>query len=152
MGERDHFISLEMAAVGMELVAGWGSAAIVERLRHLTDALAEGLRDTGVTLPEPRVRAPHILSLGFPSGMPEGLVERLAAAKVYAAPRLGRLRISPHVYNDDADVDRFLSEFRRAIGLKYREIFRNQTRDDCRFHAPPPYLRSGFVTQRSGTP
>ena len=44
MGERDHFISLEMAAAGMELVAGWGNAAIVERLRHLTGALEDGWR------------------------------------------------------------------------------------------------------------
>jgi selenocysteine lyase/cysteine desulfurase len=29
MGERDHFISLEMASIGMEMVASWGSAAIV---------------------------------------------------------------------------------------------------------------------------
>ena len=28
MGERDHFISLEMAAMGMELVASWGTAAV----------------------------------------------------------------------------------------------------------------------------
>jgi selenocysteine lyase/cysteine desulfurase len=33
MGERDHYISLEMASVGMELVASWGGEAIVERLR-----------------------------------------------------------------------------------------------------------------------
>jgi selenocysteine lyase/cysteine desulfurase len=59
------------------------------------------------------VRAPHILSLSFPNGMPEALVERLAAENVYAAPRLGRLRISPHVYNDEEDVDRFVETFLR---------------------------------------
>lgn len=112
MGERDFFVSLEMAAIGMELVAEWGSAAILERLRMLTDRLADGLRNTGVQVPDARVRAPHILSLEFPGGMPEGLAERLAAAQIYAAPRLGRLRISPHVYNDEADVDRFVETFR----------------------------------------
>lgn len=116
MGERDHFITLEMAALGMELVAGWGSTAILERLSHLTAALEDGLRNSAAHLPESRVRAPHILSLSFPQGMPDGLVERLAAEQVYAAPRLGRLRISPHVYNDEADVDRFVSAFRRATG------------------------------------
>ena len=115
MGERDHFISLEMAAIGMELVAGWGSAAILGRLRHLTDALADGLRNSGVQVLDRSLRAPHVLSLSFPQGMPDGLVERLAAAQVYAAPRLGRLRLSPHVYNDDADVERFLTVFRNAM-------------------------------------
>ena len=31
MGERDHFISMEMAAIGMEMMAGWGNEPIVGR-------------------------------------------------------------------------------------------------------------------------
>jgi selenocysteine lyase/cysteine desulfurase len=113
MGERDHFISMEMASIGMEMMAAWGQPGIQERLQMLTDRLADGLRNMGVQMPERRVRAPHILSLKFPRGIPEGLIERLAAERVYVAPRLGRIRISPHVYNDEADVDRFLDAFRK---------------------------------------
>ena len=115
MGERDHFISLEMASIGMELLAQWGCDAVRARLRALTARLAEGLRDCGVTVPNTSVRAPHILSLRFPAGMPEGLIERLAAEQIYVAPRVGRLRISPHVYNDEDDVDRFVATFRRLM-------------------------------------
>jgi selenocysteine lyase/cysteine desulfurase len=113
MGERDHFISMEMASIGMEMMAAWGQPAIQERLQMLTDRLADGLRNMGVQIPERRVRAPHILSLKFPRGIPDGLIEQLAAERVYVAPRLGRIRISPHVYNDEADVDRFLDAFRK---------------------------------------
>jgi selenocysteine lyase/cysteine desulfurase len=113
MGERDHFISMEMASIGMEMMAAWGQAAVQERLQMLTDRLADGLRHAGVGMPARHLRAPHILSLKFPRGMPEGLIERLAAERVYVAPRLGRIRISPHVYNDEADVDRFLDAFRK---------------------------------------
>ncbi len=113
MGERDHYISLEMASIGMEMVAAWGSDAIVERLRMLTDRLADGLRNSGVLVSDPRVRAPHILSLRFPNGMPDDLIDRLAAENVFVTPRLGLMRISPHVYNDEADVDRFVATFRR---------------------------------------
>jgi len=113
MGERDHFISLEMASIGMEMMAAWGQGAIQQRLQMLTDRLAEGLRNAGVTIADRRLRAPHILSLKFPRGIPEGLIERLAAERVYVAPRLGRIRISPHVYNDEADVDRFIDAFRK---------------------------------------
>ena len=116
MGERDHYVSLEMASVGMEMVARWGSEAVIERLRMLTDRLADGLRNSGVLVSDPRVRAPHILSLRFPGGMPDGLVEQLAAANVFVSPRLGLMRISPHVYNDEADVDRFVDTFRGANG------------------------------------
>jgi selenocysteine lyase/cysteine desulfurase len=114
MGERDHYISLEMASIGMEMVAAWGSDAIIERLRMLTDRLADGLRNSGVLVSEPRVRAPHILSLRFPGGMPDDIIERLAAENVFVSPRLGLMRISPHVYNDEADVDRFVATFRRS--------------------------------------
>ena len=79
----------------------------------LTDRLAEGLRNAGVIMAARHLRAPHILSLRFPRGIPEGLIERLAAERVYVAPRLGRIRISPHVYNDEADVDRFVDLFRK---------------------------------------
>jgi selenocysteine lyase/cysteine desulfurase len=115
MGERDHFISLEMAAVGMELMAQWGCDAVAARLSALTARLAEGLRDCEVAMPEAAMRAPHILSLRFPRAMPEGLIARLAAEHVYVAPRVGRVRISPHVYNDEADIERFLDAFRRLM-------------------------------------
>ena len=113
MGERDHFISLEMASIGMELLAQWGCDAVQARLRMLTGRLAGELRDGGVRIPDASVRAPHILSLQFPAGMPERLVRELAAEQIYVAPRIGRMRISPHVYNDDEDIDRFLASFRR---------------------------------------
>ena len=114
MGERDHFISLEMAAVGMEMMAGWGNEPIVARLSMLTDRLADGLANSGVRVLDKKLRAPHVLSLQFPQGMAEDLPKKLAAENVYAAPRLGRLRISPHVYNDEEDVERFVETFKRV--------------------------------------
>jgi len=117
MGERDHFISMEMAAIGMEMMAEWGSAAIVARLKMLTERIAEGLQNTGARVPDTKLRAPHILSLGFPKGMPAGLVEGLAGEGIYVAPRLGRMRISPHVYNDEADVDRLVAALAKRLRL-----------------------------------
>ena len=97
----------------MELMAQWGSDAIAARLAALTARLSEGLHDCDVVIPDAAIRAPHILSLRFAGGMPEGLIARLAEAQVYVAPRVGRLRVSPHVYNDETDIDRFVALFRR---------------------------------------
>jgi selenocysteine lyase/cysteine desulfurase len=116
MGERDHFISLEMASIGMEMMAEWGHAAVTQRLQMLTDRIAEGVRGFGVSVPARQVRAPHVLSLGFKEGMPKGLVEGLATEGVYVAPRLGRMRISPHVFNDEEDADRFVTALGRRLG------------------------------------
>ena len=107
MGERDHFISMEMAAIGMEMMAEWSADAVVQRLAMLTERIAEAMGSINVSVPDRRFRAPHILSLGFKHGMPEGLARGLADEGVHVAVRLGRMRISPHVYNDETDADRF---------------------------------------------
>jgi selenocysteine lyase/cysteine desulfurase len=115
MGERDHFISMEMASIGMEMMAEWGAAAIAQRLAMLTERIAEGVRGTGVRVADRHLRAPHILSLGFDDGLPSGLVEGLASEGIYVAARLARMRISPHVFNDEADADRFVAALARRL-------------------------------------
>ena len=115
MGERDYFISMEMAAIGMEMLAEWGASAVAQRLAMLTERIAEGVRGVGVSVPKSQLRAPHILSLAFKGGMPAGLIEGLASESVYVALRLGRLRVSPHVYNDEADCDRFVEVLTRRL-------------------------------------
>ena len=115
MGERDHFISMEMAAIGMEMMAEWGTEAVAGRLAALTARIAEGLGGSKVRLMETRFRAPHILSLGFAGGLPAGLIEGLAADGVYVAPRLSRMRISPHVFNDEEDADRFVAALKKRL-------------------------------------
>jgi len=103
---------IEMGNAGVSM----GAYASVLFVLGMTDRLADGLRNSGALVADARVRAPHILSLKFPKGIPEGFVERLAAEQVYVAPRLGRIRISPHVYNDEADVDHFIEVFRKLAG------------------------------------
>jgi selenocysteine lyase/cysteine desulfurase len=81
----------------------------------LTDRIADSVHGSGVSVPERHLRAPHILSLGFKGGMPQGLVEALASDDVYVAARLGRMRVSPHVFNDEADADRFVAALTRRL-------------------------------------
>lgn len=117
MGERDFFVSLDVAATSIELLLQWGIQPIRARLSMLTDRLEAGLKADGVPVEwlQRDLRAPNILSIGFPDGMPEGLPERLAERGVYAAARLGRLRISPHVYNDDEDCARCVDALRDIL-------------------------------------
>src|SRR2546423_13292831 len=89
MGERDHFISMEMASIGMEMMAEWGAPAVVQRLAMLTERIAQAVRGIGVSVPEPHLRAPHILSLAFNRGIPAAPLEGPANDSVTVAPRPG---------------------------------------------------------------
>jgi selenocysteine lyase/cysteine desulfurase len=115
MGERDHFISMEMAAIGMEMMAEWGTDAVAARLGALTARIAEGLSGTKVRLMESRFRSPHILSIGFAGGLAPGLVEGLAGEGIHVAARLSRMRISPHVFSDEEDIDRFVEALKKRV-------------------------------------
>ena len=43
------------------------------------------------------------------------LVERMAAAGVYVSVRGGAIRVSPHLYNDEADVKRLFGALDRGL-------------------------------------
>jgi selenocysteine lyase/cysteine desulfurase len=114
-GELNDPVALPMAATGMELVAGWGAEAVTARLRGLTDLLAEGAAALGVPVAPRRLRSPHILGLRLPGGLPTGLIGRLRAGGVFASERLGGLRLSPHVWANEADTARCLAALRAAL-------------------------------------
>ena len=83
--------------------------------RHADGADRGGRSQSRIDVPEPRMRAPHILCLGFEDGTAKALVEGLATEGIYVAPRLGRMRVSPHVFNDEADTDRFVAALTRLM-------------------------------------
>lgn len=117
MGERDFFVSLKVASHSMELIQSWGIDNICQRLQMLTDRIAQGLVDheVPVTMIDSAYRSPHILSLGFPKGMPDDFENLLRSRRVFAAVRLGRLRLSPHVYNNEDDCDRLVEELAKLL-------------------------------------
>ncbi len=116
MGQRYNPVSLPMALAGMDLMHEWGREAVAKRLRYFTDRLAEQGEARGFQ-PVPRAwRAPHILGLRCPPDRtPASIVAALAQDKVYVAERGGRIRVAPHVYNDEEDVARFGDALGRAV-------------------------------------
>jgi selenocysteine lyase/cysteine desulfurase len=107
MGERANFALLPVAGAAIGQLLGWGVADIAETLGAMTGAIEGRLRERDVTGQEGR--APHFLSVRFPQGLPEGIEERLAAADVHVSLRGERMRITPHLYNDEEDAERLFS-------------------------------------------
>jgi selenocysteine lyase/cysteine desulfurase len=107
-GERDSFITIPMAQAGLKLIGEWGIARIAARLRMLTDLLAEGLTALGIGVPPRHLRSPHILGFRPPGGGTAQAAGEMESAGIFTSVRQGFLRLSPHVYNDEEDVGRFI--------------------------------------------
>jgi selenocysteine lyase/cysteine desulfurase len=109
MGERSNFALLPVAGAAIEQLLDWGVANVAETLGAVTASIAEGAAEKGIGSLPAYARAPHYLSVRFEGGLPEGIEERLAGADVHVSVRGDRLRITPHLYNNEADVERLLA-------------------------------------------
>jgi selenocysteine lyase/cysteine desulfurase len=106
MGERSQLNTMPIAVAGMEQILKWGVDAIQKTLAAKTDRVEERARALGLNPVPKKNRVGHIVGLRFPKGMPDGLLETLNFKKVYVSVRGDAIRVSPHVYNTDADVER----------------------------------------------
>ncbi len=115
MGEGANFIHLPMAVTAMEQLLEWGVEAIQESLSAMTAAIAERAAPLGLNASDPSLRAGHFLGLGFAGEVPAGLPERLGQDGVYVSVRGQSMRVTPHLYNNEADIDRLIKVLRSAL-------------------------------------
>jgi selenocysteine lyase/cysteine desulfurase len=115
VGETSNFALMPMAIAALDQILEWGVPHIAETIAALTDRLVAGAATLGLQAVPAALRAPHYVGLRFPGGVPSELPHRLAAARVYASIRSrGALRVSPHVYNTEADIDRLIGAIAAA--------------------------------------
>jgi selenocysteine lyase/cysteine desulfurase len=115
VGERANFALLPAAITALEQLLSWGQPAIIETLTARTAAIVERAAALGLRTHPAHLRAGHLLGLRLPGGAPAGLPERLAAEQVHVSLRGDSLRVAPHLYNNDADVDRLFGVLERAL-------------------------------------
>jgi selenocysteine lyase/cysteine desulfurase len=94
----------------LELLLDLGPEAVETRVLALSDRVAEGLRELGFELAAPREpgETSGIVAGAHPEHPAEALAEALAERSIHVSHRAGRLRLSPHVYNTEEEIDRAL--------------------------------------------
>jgi len=112
MGERSCFHLMPMAVASMRRLLDWGVPEIAATLAARTRDIAARAADIGLRSPPEAERAGHFLGLRFPGGVPAGLPETLAARNVHVSVRGDSVRVTPHLYNEDADVARLIEALR----------------------------------------
>lgn len=106
MGERSDFAILPIAIRSMELLQTWGSAAVYERLVELNKLIWQEAESRGFDGPPEGFRAPHISVVELGQRFRPDLAKNLKDNKAFVTVRGTKMRITPHVYNDEQDIRR----------------------------------------------
>ncbi len=100
--------TVHTALGGQEIVDQLGIPAIVKRNRELTDRLVERVLEEGMTLSiAPSDHRSSIVMIQHPD--PSAAVRSLADRDIIVDYRPGHVRVSPHFYNTEDDVERFVA-------------------------------------------
>lgn len=100
-----------IAALGasLSLLEEVGAETVRDRIWGVVDGLAAGLAERGLRVASPLEPSERSGILAFEHPDAAGLFARLGASKVAVSLRAGRIRLSPHFYNDASDAARFFT-------------------------------------------
>jgi selenocysteine lyase/cysteine desulfurase len=117
MAERSNFFLLPIADQSLDLLLAWRPERIQAYCRSLTAGLVAEAAELGFGVEDERWRAHHLFGLRMPAAVDlMHLRDRLAARDISVSLRGSALRVSPNVYNDDADIEALASVLRDSVG------------------------------------
>jgi selenocysteine lyase/cysteine desulfurase len=115
MGERAQFQLMPMAIAAIEQILDWGVENIAATLTERTTAIAARAEALGLRAAPADQRAGHYLGLRFRDGVPGGLLDQLVRRRVYVSVRGDSVRVTPHLYTTESDVDRFFEALEEVL-------------------------------------
>jgi selenocysteine lyase/cysteine desulfurase len=115
VGQTANFALMPAVTEALKQTLEWTVPAINDYTAGLTRRLAEGAEAIGLTLAPPQLRSRHLVGVQLRGARPETVASALADAGVYVSVRGHAVRVSPHVYNDAADVDRLIEVLRTSL-------------------------------------
>ncbi len=118
-GERSNFALVPAALAAARQVLDWGPDNIAATVGPMTRRLAAAAAELGFTSGTGEHRAPHYLALGLPPGSGPEDLSRVRAAlserRVFVSIRGDTVRVTPHLYNDEQDLDAFIDALSSAL-------------------------------------
>jgi selenocysteine lyase/cysteine desulfurase len=70
---------------------------------------------TGPAVAPRQLRAPHMIGIVSTGGLPEDLPNRLAQEKIFVSVRGNAIRIAPHLYTTETEIERLFNALQRAL-------------------------------------
>lgn len=115
VGERSNFVLLPMASEALRQILAWGVENVSETIGELTDSIERRAAELGIEAMPRERRARHMIGLRLGPDAPRDLAARLASENVFVSVRGESVRVSPHLYNTERDVDRLFEALEQAI-------------------------------------
>jgi cysteine desulfurase/selenocysteine lyase len=104
-----HFPNIVALKAGIGYISKIGILRIEERIRYLTDYLLEKLSGLKIQVLSPLKDQQRSAIILFKCKSPEHLVSYLRRKKVVVSARGGGVRVAPHFYNNERDIDKLIS-------------------------------------------
>jgi selenocysteine lyase/cysteine desulfurase len=109
MGEQSNFILAPMALNAVAQINRWHVENIQAYCHSISEPAIQTLREKGFAIEELPYRASHLFGIRHTKQFDlETLRRKLNKNKIHVSVRGDAIRVSPHVYNDAADLDRLL--------------------------------------------
>jgi len=115
VGEYPNFVLVPMAIAALKQILDWGVENIQLSLSRLTNMVErEAVKLGCITLPASS-RVGHMIGIRILDGIPKHLSNRLKEANIYVSFRGDSIRIAPHLYNDESDIDSFFAILKEVL-------------------------------------
>lgn len=111
MGEFPNFVLVPMAIAALRQIDEWQVEKIQKTLSVLTDSIAEKAAQLRFSVPQQRVG--HFIGIRLPNGVPDKFGEHLAKEKIYVSIRGDAIRIAPHLYNDEREIEKLFKVLKK---------------------------------------
>lgn len=112
VGESSNFILVPMQIAGLDQLLAWGQDAIQEYTHHISETAISALRAKGCFIEDEAYRAKHLFGIYLPETMKiEDVKARFRKSNISVGFRGKAIRVSPNLYNTEADFDKLLNCF-----------------------------------------
>ena len=108
------FISLAGATEALKMLLKIGIENIERRILKLTDHLIEAVKDLGLRLQTPEEPQYRSGIVNFKIDKPQKVVEKLNSKGIIVSARDHGIRVSPHFYNTEEEIDKLIREIKVA--------------------------------------
>jgi selenocysteine lyase/cysteine desulfurase len=113
VGQRTHFETTPMAVAALRQLLDWEVPRIAATLGRITGRIQREVEAIGLPLTSSD-RVPHMLGIDLPDRAREAVAGALADAGVFAGVRGSSLRVSPHLWTTDQDIERLVGALTTA--------------------------------------